>query len=145
MSVKRLTLAAALLALAAPAHAAEPVALTPESRADIAAGALRPAPSAAPLRKVDGDEPLRTDKGLSVRDLKRLPVISAAGDPVGDVEAVLADPNDRITAVVIEAGGFLGLGSKKVVVGLKDLMLDSNRLIAAMSSDEMKKLPAWND
>jgi sporulation protein YlmC with PRC-barrel domain len=45
---------------------------------------------------------------------------------LGEVEDVLVGPDGRIQAVVIEVGGFLGLGEKSVAVPYADLLFNFN-------------------
>ena len=43
-------------------------------------------------------------------------VVTKYGETVGDIENLIVDPKGRITSAIIDIGGFLGIGSKKVAI-----------------------------
>jgi len=48
----------------------------------------------------------------------------ASGENAGRIVDVLADESGRVRAVVVDYGGFLGVGSRKVAVAWSDLRFD---------------------
>lgn len=97
------------------------------------------------LRELDDDSPLRGPGGLSVEQMEDMAVFDAAGKKIGEVEEVLATADDRIVAVTVEFGDFMGIGGKEVVVGLDQLQLDGDRFVTTLSSEQLETMPTWDD
>jgi sporulation protein YlmC with PRC-barrel domain len=47
---------------------------------------------------------------------------------LGDVQDVVLDKSGRVAAVVVNVGGFLGMGTKNVAVKFSDIKFDNRRL-----------------
>ncbi len=126
---RRLYLVAILFALAAPAHGqapassgAAPAPKPPEATPAPAA----PQPSeAAP--KPPETPPQQTAKPVTPKNLELIPpdeaagilgkkVVGPKGDNMGLVVDVLVDSDGRPRAAVIDFGGFLGVGTRKIAV-----------------------------
>jgi hypothetical protein len=107
--------------------------------------AMAQAPSAAApaLVEVDDDSLQVTPFGINVDQLEELDVVTPAGDRIGDVEEVLADSTGKIVAVVVEYGGFMGVGEKEAVFQLNSLKLQNNKLVTTMTKQELEALPNW--
>jgi hypothetical protein len=101
------------------------------------------APDAAGLKEVEDDDLRVETLGLTVDQLDGMDVLGPGGK-VGEVDDVLADASGRVVAVTVEAGGFLGFGERKVVVGLDQLKNTDGRVVTTMTKDQVKVLPAWN-
>jgi hypothetical protein len=96
------------------------------------------------LRELDDDSPIQWN-GLSVDRLEDMKIVNAAGKEIGDIEEILADASGKIVAVTAEVGGFLGIGEKEVVVSLEHLELQGDRFMTALSSEQLKAMPRWDD
>jgi sporulation protein YlmC with PRC-barrel domain len=83
--------------------------------------------------------------GVKAGRLEDMEVVGGDGNEVGEVEEVLANPAGQIVAVTVEAGGFLGIGAKEVVVGLDRLRLTDDRLVTDLTKDQAAALPEWQD
>ncbi|WP_192931097.1 PRC-barrel domain-containing protein [Gemmobacter serpentinus] len=76
-------------------------------------------------------------------------VEGADGSSVGSVSEVTKDANGAINGVVIDVGGFLGLGAKPVALTAADLMLVPGTegappvLKVAMTEEQLKALPEY--
>ena len=142
MTTYRLDPAAALTALATAALIAT---IAAPQRAALAQAAA-PAVTAADLREVE-DEQLQVAAlgGVNAGRLEDMEVIGADGKELGTVEEVLADPAGQVVAVTVEAGGFLGVGAKEVVVQLDQLRLAEDRLTTSLTKEQLAALPAWAD
>ncbi|MGR3708074.1 MAG: PRC-barrel domain-containing protein [Alterinioella nitratireducens] len=68
---------------------------------------------------------------------------------VGDVRTILADPSNGIAALVIEVGGFLGIGERPVAVALDDLTFlreeqtGNLRIYLHLSDEALDALPDY--
>lgn len=112
----------------------------------IAGGAAFPAsanPSAPALVKVENDATVVQPWNITVDQLEELDLVSPKGDRIGDVEDVLADPSGKVVAVVVEYGGFLGVGEKEAVFQLSTLQYTNGKLVTAMTKAQLEALPNW--
>ena len=66
-------------------------------------------------------------------------------DEIGEVEEVLVDENGQAVAVVVESGGFLGIGDRESIVMLDQLGLQGDQLVTTLSKEELESAPEWND
>lgn len=71
-------------------------------------------------------------------------IYGAKGDDVGEIENVVMK-NGQMTAVLVDVGGFLGLGEKRVAIPLEKLKMEKNRLTTSLTEDEAEDLPAYRD
>ena len=68
------------------------------------------------------------------------------GKRIGEVEEVLEDADGNIRAVVLEYGGFLGIGAKQVIVDLDKLQLGQDRRFTTqLPEDQLDALPPWRE
>ena len=118
-------LAAALLALAAPAHAQQ------------AAGDVT-------LREATDDDLMVPPFNMSVEDLEDADLVDPAGAEIGEVEEVLVDANGKPAAITAEVGGFLGVGQKMAVIGLDRLQLKDGDLVILLSKEQLGSLQSWS-
>jgi len=96
----------AAIAASAPAGAADDAGSTPASKAAAADAAKAPAPP--PSVTVIG---ARDAHGILGREVR-----SAANEDMGRIVDVIVDREGAVRAAVIDFGGFLGVGSRKIVV-----------------------------
>ncbi|MCC7271582.1 MAG: PRC-barrel domain-containing protein [Alphaproteobacteria bacterium] len=101
--------------------------------------------TAAPsgFREVKDEKRMVAPWNLSVEKIEKLNVHSAAGDKIGEVDKVLEDSTGQATAVVVEFGGFLGMGETEVVVPVAQLTLQGDRLVTSLSKEQLKAMPRW--
>jgi sporulation protein YlmC with PRC-barrel domain len=76
------------------------------------------------------------------------PVVNAKDESIGDVNDLVTDKDGKIVAVLIGAGGFLGLGEKDVAVSYDDLKFvrdkDNNvKVISDMTSETLASAPDY--
>jgi len=120
------------------------------AQASSASSALLSSSSAAPA----GDVDLATLKPLDVtslkaEDLKGTDVISPAGQKLGDIDDFVLSGDGKVDAVIVEFGGFLGLGTKHVAIGYEGLqfMVGPNNeryLIVNVTKDQLNAQPDYN-
>jgi len=83
-------------------------------------------------------------------DLKGIDVISTAGNKLGSInDFVLTTGSSKVDAVVVDFGGFLGIGTKQVAVGYDNLkfMTDANNkryLELNVTKDQLNAQQAYN-
>lgn len=74
-------------------------------------------------------------------------VTSSTGEPIGRIVQVLVDKTGRVQAAVIDFGGFLGVGSRKVVVQWAALHFtpdeDNGLVTLDLTPDQVKAAPEY--
>lgn len=108
-------------------------------------GAATAPAGAAGLREAEDESLIVQPFNVSIDDLEDMDVFTPAGEEIGEVDEVLVDAAGNVVAVAIEAGGFLGMGDKRVVVGLDRLRLENQRLVTEMTKEQLEALPEWDD
>jgi sporulation protein YlmC with PRC-barrel domain len=99
-------------------------------------------PSAAPfLTKQESSDWL-------VGNLIGKSVVNADNESIGDVNDLVTDQNGKIIAIVVGAGGFLGIGEKDVAIRFEDVKLarDENndvKIIADLDKETLASAPDY--
>jgi hypothetical protein len=84
--------------------------------------------------------------GLTAEKLIGADIVSPAGDDVGEVGDLLVDKNGKANNVVVDVGGFLGIGGKNVVLDLNALTPakgSDGDYVTNMTKEQLKALPAY--
>ena len=63
-----------------------------------------------------GNRPIGRNSELSMNNMIGTDVRTYSGESVGEIENMVISPRGKITHVIIDVGGFLGIGAKKVAV-----------------------------
>lgn len=87
---------------------------------------------------------------LTMDDLDGAPLYGADNERIGEVsQGVLADDGLRISGVVLEVGGFLGLGEHEVLLELENVQFVRSdmggdiRAYVDMTEEEIEAMPEW--
>ena len=78
-------------------------------------------------------------------ELDGMDVANASGEKIGEVSEVLIDRSGQVVALAVEAGGFLGLGDRDVVVQFDQVKLQGDRLVTSLTKEQLKDMPEWKD
>jgi len=86
---------------------------------------------------------------LKAEDLKGTDVISPSGQKLGDIDDFVLASGGKIDAVIVEFGGFLGLGTKHVAVAYQGLKFMTGRngeryLVVNVTKDQLNAQPDYN-
>jgi hypothetical protein len=83
-----------------------------------------------------GDDQLQSIDAKALEDRK---VVNLQNKAIGEVEEVVAGPNG-VPALVVEAGGVMGIGEKEVLIPLDEVRLSGNQLIwqSQMDASQLK-------
>jgi hypothetical protein len=75
------------------------------------------------------------------------PVVSASGDDMGRIVDVMVDHKGMVRAAVIDFGGFLGVGTRKIAVDWRALHFPKSgamdKVVAQLSQDQLRAAPAY--
>ncbi len=97
------------------------------------------------LVEISNDDVVVSSLGMKVGDLTGKDIYGADGKKVGDVATVLADASQNAQAVTVDVGGFLGVGSKNVVMPLESLKPGpkEDTLSTSMTKAQIEQLAEW--
>ena len=122
---------------------------TPSPAADAANPAPAASPSPAPTRSPasgGGTSALVVDDA-GAQTLLSLPVQTSKGEDLGRVVDVVVDRNGALLAAVVDFGGFLGVGSRKIAVDWRILHFPKadrmSKLVADLPLDQLRNAPAF--
>ena len=79
----------------------------------------------APLMERDGYDQVKVDV-LTADDLQGVRVYSANDEDIGEIHELLLTEDGKIDQALIDVGGFLGIGEKRVAVSFDELQLLRN-------------------
>ena len=134
--MKRMTIALALFGLTmAGAQQAAAQAQT--------SGTATSSTSATVLVPIEKDDVPVNALNLMVNQVEDLDVIGADGNAIGEGEDVRGDQNGQPQAIVVEVGGFLGVGEKNVILMLNDVSLDMGKLRTKLTKEQIETLPEY--
>ncbi len=86
---------------------------------------------------------------ISANDLTGTTVYDASNQNVGEVGDVIVTKDGKIDAVVVDVGGFLGIGQKPVAIAFEDLSIrkdDSGNLtvFTAFTKEQLDSAPTYD-
>jgi sporulation protein YlmC with PRC-barrel domain len=66
------------------------------------------------------------------------------GEEIAEIEDVVV-ANGQVQAVLVDVGGFLGFGAKRVALALTDLELRGDRIVAPkLTEQDLTAMPAYS-
>ncbi len=154
MRVKRLvaSLAIGFSALAAaPSGAADDPAAPPADHPPASAQQEKATPPVAPKEPAPAPPPSVTILGAKeAHGVMGRDVRSAANEDMGHIVDVIVDRTGTVRAAVIDFGGFLGVGSRKIVVDWNALRFGrvsdkSDAVTLELTKDQVKAAPEYKE
>lgn len=71
-------------------------------------------------------------------------VINKAGENIGTIDDLIITPNDKVPFAVLSVGGFLGVGTKYVVVSYNTFEIKDRKMtLADATKESLKALPEF--
>jgi len=136
------------------------VAMIPIALSAIAYSAAQENPSPQPPTEQPPDNPVKTPNGLQreptvtvfdhreVQGILGKEVRSAAEENMGRIVDVIVDRTGQVRAAIIDFGGFLGVGSRKIAVAWNALRFPSNankveRIVLELTRDQVRAAPEY--
>ena len=99
------------------------------------------APQTVTLMKVD---PATLATGYRTSKVVGSTVYNEANETVGTIDDLIVTPNEKVPFAVLSVGGFLGVGSKYVVVSFSALQVKEKRImLPGATKDSLKSLPEF--
>jgi sporulation protein YlmC with PRC-barrel domain len=84
------------------------------------------APQTVTLMKVD---PASLATGYRASKMVGSTVVNEANETVGTIDDLIVTPTEKVPFAVLSVGGFLGMGSKYVVVPFSSLQVKDKRMV----------------
>jgi hypothetical protein len=71
-------------------------------------------------------------------------VVNEANVPVGTIDDLIVTPNEKVPFAVLSVGGFLGIGTKFVVVPFSELQMQDHKVVlTGATKASLNALPAF--
>ena len=117
-----------------PATAPQPAAAPPAPQND---ENTKEEKSGVPATVVDGEQ-LESVLGIEA--------FGSAGDDMGRIVDIIVDRTGQIRAAIIDFGGFLGVGSRKIAVDWRSLHFDPKKagaVVVNLTKDQLRVTPVY--
>jgi len=99
------------------------------------------APQTLSLMKVD---PQTLATGYRTSKVVGSTVVNEANETVGTIDDLIVTPGEKVPFAVLSIGGFLGMGTKYVVVPYSSLEVhDKKMVLPGATKDSLKSLPEF--
>ncbi|HQT77653.1 MAG TPA: PRC-barrel domain-containing protein [Rhodopila sp.] len=99
-------------------------------------------PQSITLMKVD---PQTLATGFRVSKVLGATVVNEAGEKVGTIDDLIVTPSNKVPYAVLSVGGFLGMGTRLVVVPYDAMKAgNKNMVLPGATRDTLKMLPGFN-
>ncbi len=117
----------------------------PKQDAAAPAKALEKAPDKTPADQASqAGTPAMVVDDNNVESLLGKDVKSASGEKLGQITDILVSHSGDIRAAVIDFGGFLGVGSRKIAVAWPTLHFSPSAITLEMTRDELRVTPEYH-
>jgi hypothetical protein len=98
-------------------------------------------PQTAAIMKVD---PQTVATGYRTSKVVGSTVVNEANETVGTIDDLIVTPSEKVPFAVLSVGGFLGMGTKYVVVPYSALQVrDKKMVLPGATKDSLKALPEF--
>jgi PRC-barrel domain len=98
-------------------------------------------PQTAAIMKVD---PQSVATGYRTSKVVGSSVVNEANETVGTIDDLIVTPGEKVPFAVLSVGGFLGMGTKYVVVPYNSLQVrDKKMMLPGATKDSLKALPEF--
>ena len=99
------------------------------------------APQTLSVMKVD---PTSLATGYRTSKVVGSTVVNEANETVGTIDDLIVTPGDKVPFAVLSVGGFLGIGTKYVVVPYSSLVVhDKQMMLPGATKESLKSLPEF--
>jgi hypothetical protein len=133
-----------------PAPADDTTAQAPESSTAETSGGTAPTPESStaqtsePQQTAPGAETPQNQVAAMGNSLVGMELYGADDSSIGDIEEVVAGSDGQVTSVLIDVGGFLGIGSRRVAIDVNNLEMRDDRLVIfGMTEEQVEELPEY--
>ncbi len=98
-------------------------------------------PQTAGIVKVD---PATVTTGFRASKVIGATVVNDNGQNVGTIDDLIVTPNEQVPFAVLSVGGFLGMGTKYIVISYSSLLIRNNQMVLhGATKESLKALPEF--
>ena len=98
-------------------------------------------PQTVTIMKVD---PSSLTTGYRTSKVVGSSVVNEANETVGTIDDLIVTPSEKVPFAVLSVGGFLGMGTKYVVVSYSSLQVrEKKMMLPGATKDSLKALPEF--
>jgi hypothetical protein len=118
-----------------------------------AAAPAPPPPAAAPSPQNDDTTkeekttvPATVVGGEQLESVLGIEALSSTGDDMGRIVDIVVDRTGQVRAAIIDFGGFLGMGSRKIAVDWRSLHFDPKKagaVVVNLTKDQLRVAPVY--
>lgn len=84
-------------------------------------------------------------RSLRAQELIGKDIYGARNEEIGEIEDIVINRNGRVMAALVDVGGFLGIGGRRVAIPMSELARQGDRIVATtMTKDRVERLEAYN-
>lgn len=113
-----------------------------------------PQPKAAPPSQQNDDKnkeektsvPATVVDGEQLESVLGIKALSSTGDDMGRIVDIIVDRSGEVRAAIIDFGGFLGVGSRKIAVDWRSLHFDPKKageVVVNLTKDQLRVAPVY--
>ena len=106
-----------------------------------------PSPSESPAPAPTEGTSALVVNGAGAQTLLGMPVQTSKGEDLGHVVDIVVDRHGDLLAVIVDFGGFLGVGTRKIAVDWRSLhfpVVDNmDKLVADLPRDQLRNAPVY--
>jgi sporulation protein YlmC with PRC-barrel domain len=110
-------------------------------------GTQEPATSSMTSTSDTSNATQNADGSLNASKVVGLSVVNNANDSIGKISEVLLDRSGRIAGVVVDVGGFLGIGAHPVKLGWNQIKIQNDdgsmQGVVNLDKDALKQMPEY--
>jgi sporulation protein YlmC with PRC-barrel domain len=105
-------------------------------------------------QETEGTGPMTDEQmaQLTADELEGQTVIGSEGDNIGDVSTLVLDDSGEIDKVIVDVGGFLGIGEKPVALPFDDLQIEQTgegmgaiEVTTDHTQEELENMESWDE
>ena len=111
--------------------------------------------AAAPAPSPQNDDKNKEEKtsvpatvvdGEQLESVLGIEALSSTGDNMGRIDDIIVDRSGEVRAAIIDFGGFLGVGSRKIAVDWRSLHFDPKKagaVVVNLTKDQLRVAPVY--
>ena len=131
---------------AAPQPSQQPAAAPPTQQPAAAPPAQQPAKAPPAPQNEEKSVPATVVDGEQLESVLGIQALSPTGEDMGHIVDIIVDRTGQVRAAIIDFGGFLGVGSRKIAVDWRSLHFDPKKagvVAVNLMKDQLRVAPVY--